>query len=245
MNAPASSASASADAEPGNLAAAPAEGVFAQLRDSAAPDWQRYTRHAFVRALGEGTLPAASFRHYLIQDYLFLIQFARAYALAVYKSDTLDDMRQAGRGMSAIIDREMSLHVGFCAGWGLSEADMAATTEATATVAYTRYVLERGMAGDLLDLHVALAPCIVGYAEIANWLKANPATRLDGNPYRSWIETYAAPDYQEVAAGEIAYLDRLFAQRGGLSRFSSLAQTFATATRLEIGFWEMGLHRLE
>ena len=29
------------------------------------------------------------------------------------------------------------------------------------------FVLERGMAGDLLDLHVALAPCIVGYAEIA------------------------------------------------------------------------------
>ncbi len=225
-------------------AAASAEGVFAQLRDAAAQEWQLYTRHPFVRSLGDGTLPSAAFRHYLIQDYLFLIQFARVYALAVYKSETLDDMRQAGSGLSAIIDREMALHVGYCAGWGLTEADMAATPEAAATVAYTRYVLERGMAGDLLDLHVALAPCVVGYAEIANWLMADSATRLAGNPYRAWIETYAAPDYQEVAASEIAYLDRLFAQRGSLPRFNGLAKTFATATRLEIGFWDMGLSQL-
>lgn len=227
----------------GEVTAAPAEGVFSQLRQAASEEWQLYTRHAFVRGLGDATLPAAAFRHYLVQDYLFLIQFGRAYALAVYKSDTLEDMRQAGRGLSAIVDREMALHVGYCAGWGLTEADMAATPEATATVAYTRFVLDRGMAGDLLDLHVALAPCIVGYAEIAGWLMADPGTRLEGNPYRAWIETYAAPDYQEVAAGQIAYLDRLFAQRGSLARFAGLAKTFATATRLEIGFWDMGLNR--
>ena len=74
-----------------------------------------------MRQLGTGTLPEAAFRHYLIQDYLFLIQFARAYALAVYKSDTLGDMRQAAGGMSAILDIEMGLHVEFCRGWGLSE----------------------------------------------------------------------------------------------------------------------------
>ena len=59
------------------------------------------------------------------------------------------------------------------------------------------------MAGDLLDLHVALAPCIVGYAEIAAELIADPATRLEGNPYRDWIEMYAGEEYREVAAAEI------------------------------------------
>ena len=217
--------------------------LFDRLRKAAGEEWTRYTRHEFVRRLGDGTLEQAAFRHYLIQDYLFLIHFARAYALAVYKSDTLADMRQAGASLSAILDLEMGLHVKFCAGWGLDEDAMTAAPEATGTLAYTRFVLERGMAGDLLDLHVALAPCIVGYAEIASWLTADPATRLEGNPYRTWIEAYAAPDYQEVAAGEIAYLDRLFAQRGSLSRFGSLAKTFATATRLEVGFWDMGLNR--
>ena len=62
--------------------------LFDRLKESCAKDWQKYTEHEFVRQLGAGTLPEAAFRHYLIQDYLFLIQFARAYALAVYKSDT-------------------------------------------------------------------------------------------------------------------------------------------------------------
>jgi len=218
-----------------------ANGLFDQLKTGCAEDWERYTGHAFVRQLGAGSLPQAAFRHYLIQDYLFLIQFARAYALAVYKSDTLTDMRQAAAGMSAILDIEMGLHVQFCEGWGLTEADMAAAPEASACMAYTRFVLERGMAGDLLDLHAALAPCIVGYAEIAARLAADPETRMAGNPYAAWIEMYAGDDYQEVAQSEKHFLDDLMARRGGPGRMASLSQTFASATRLEVDFWQMGL----
>ena len=176
-------------------------GLFDRLREAAGEEWTRYTRHEFVRRLGDGSLEQAAFRHYLIQDYLFLIHFARAYALAVYKSDTLADMRQAGASLSAILDLEMGLHVKFCAGWGLDEDAMAAAPEATGTLAYTRFVLERGMAGDLLDLHVALAPCIVGYAEIAAELMADPATKLEGNPYREWIEMYAGEEYRAGGGG--------------------------------------------
>jgi len=220
-------------------------GLFARLRDAARPSWDRYVHHPFVSALGAGTLPGGAFRHYLVQDYLFLIHFARAYALAAYKADTLADMRAAASSMAAILDLEMGLHVQYCAGWGLMEADMAATPEAQATLAYTRFVLERGMAGDLLDLHVALAPCVVGYAEIAASLLADPATRLDGNPYRAWMEMYAAPEYRQVAAAQVALLDRLSQTRGGEARFDALTRTFEAASRLEAGFWEMGLKGLD
>ena len=80
---------------------------------------------------------------------------------------------------------------------------MASAPEAAETMAYTRYVLDRGMAGDLLDLHVALAPCIVGYAEIG----AAMGTAADDHPYQAWIEMYASDDYQQVAADEICLLD--------------------------------------
>lgn len=72
--------------------------------------------------------------------------------------------------MKAIVDVELGLHVGFCQEWGISEQELAELPEARATLAYTRYVLDTGNRGDLLDLHVALAPCLVGYGEIANWL---------------------------------------------------------------------------
>ena len=116
---------------------------------------------------------------------------------------------------------------------------MAATPEAQETMAYTRYVLEAGNAGDLLDLHVALAPCIVGYAEIGSMLASKG--RMDGNPYRPWIDMYASNEYQAAARRQIKQMDSLLARRGGEGRFASLVETFGEATRLETAFWEMGL----
>ena len=56
-------------------------GLFRRLREACAGDWAAYTWHPFVQGLSDGTLPLAAFRRYLIQDYLFLIHFARAKAL--------------------------------------------------------------------------------------------------------------------------------------------------------------------
>ncbi len=215
--------------------------LFARLRDACAEDWRAYTEHEFVRRLAGGTLPEGAFRHYLAQDYLFLIQFARAYGLAVYKSETLGDMRGAGLALSAILDVEIGLHLQYCAGWGLDEAAMEAAPEDPATIAYTRYVLDTGLRGDLLDLHVALAPCVIGYGEIGARLAADPATKMDGNPYREWIAMYAGADYQEVAEAARAQLDDLLARRGGPDRVAPLEAIFRQATRLEADFWRMGL----
>jgi len=217
------------------------DSFFARLRDSCADDWRAYTEHAFVQQLAAGTLPEASFRHYLIQDYLFLIHFARAYGLAIYKADNLVDMRAAAATVNALLDVEMRLHVEYCAGWGIAETDIQAAPEAGATMAYTRYVLERGLAGDSLDLMVALAPCVVGYGEIGATLAADPTTRLADNPYASWIEMYAGEDYRTVAIAAVAQLDRLAAERLTPAREDALRTTFCQATRLEAAFWEMGL----
>ncbi len=225
--------------------------LFARLREHCDAEWRAYVDHPFVRGLGDGTLPEACFRHYLGQDYLFLIHLARAYALAAYKSDDLADMRHASEAMAAIVDMEMGLHVEFCAGWGLGEADLAALPEAPETLAYTRYVLERGLGGDILDLHVALAPCVVGYAEIGAALAGQPAEKLGGNPYRAWIEMYGGADYQAVARTQVAHIDDLAWRRAGLDgdaakagdqgRMPGLITTFRQATVLEAAFWDMGL----
>src|SRR5712691_4870539 len=215
--------------------------LFARLRAAAGETWPAYTRHDFVFQLAKGDLPEAAFRRYLVQDYLFLLHFARAWGLAVYKSDTLAEMRRAQALVAATLDVEIGLHVEYCRGWGLSEAQMAAEPEALETVAYTRFVLDRGLAGDRLDLEVALAPCIVGYAEIAAERLASNTTKLDGNPYKSWLDMYAGADYQGLAREAAAALDEQFARRGGEGRFAALAAAFATATRLEADFWRMGL----
>ncbi len=220
-------------------------GLFSRLKEANEDVWTAYTDHEFVKGLQSGTLPKPAFEHYLRQDYLFLIHFARAYALAAYKADTLADIRAAAATMSALIDTEMQLHVDYCKDWGISEAEMQATEEDPQNMAYTRYVLEKGHAGDLLDLHVALAPCVIGYGDIGRRLVQSAATKTENNPYMPWIDMYASEDYQSVASAAIEQIDILAVTRFTDARFENLSKTFREATRLEVGFWQMGLDILE
>ena len=216
-------------------------GLFDRLKSTAAAEWQAYTHHAFTDAMGDGTLPEAAFRRYLVQDYLFLIEFARAYALAIYKSPSLADMREAAAGVAAILDVEMDLHVQLCARWGLAPDMLERATPAAEMLAYTRYVLDTGMRGDLLALKVALAPCVIGYAEIARRLAAIPGALEARNPYAVWIGEYAGDAYQDIAARATAHLDGLGERYVTAAREAELADIFREATRLETDFWAMGL----
>ncbi|MFW5678682.1 MAG: thiaminase II [Pseudomonadota bacterium] len=223
----------------------PTETALARLIRANGADWEAFTRHRFVEGLGDGSLPEEAFRFYLVQDYRFLIHFARAWALAAFKSDDLDDIKSAAAVVHTLVDEEMQLHVETCAGWGLDEATLRTTPEHPANAAYTRYVLERGLAGDLADLLAALAPCVIGYAEIGARLASTPEATADTNPYAGWVRTYAGDAYQSGAATAAAQLERVLQRRLGPEpwtspRWPDLVATFGQATRLEIGFWEMG-----
>jgi len=215
-----------------------ADGLFGRLVAAAPGPWREYTEHAFVRGLGDGSLPRAAFQRYLVQDYLFLIHFCRAYGLAIYKTVDLADMRAFQATLDAILNHEMALHIAYSAEWGLSERDLVGTPEHPANLAYTRFVLDCGLAGDLLDLAVALSPCVVGYAVIGRGLAASA---VPTTPYRQWIDAYAGVEYGAVAQGAVALLDRLWARRGGPGRADDLARLFGRACELERDFWQMGL----
>ena len=224
--------------------------VFESLRSQANETWFAYVEHEFVKQLGDGSLPRQGFLHYLKQDYIFLIHFARAWALAVYKSDRIDEMRTCAATVHALIDEEMRLHIGTCAAEGIDEATLAATVEEPENLAYTRFVIDIGMKGDLLDLLVALSPCVFGYGEIKNRLAASINGSTADHPYHDWIKTYAGSDYQ-VARDRVGVLLENVASRFTGSncidspRWPELLKTFEVATRLEADFWGMGLRTTE
>lgn len=213
-----------------------------QWRTACPAEWQAYTRHAFVRGLGDGTLPRAAFLQYLVQDYVFLVHFCRAWSLAIVKAETLEETRACTGILDALVNHEMALHVQTCAAEGIGEATLYGATEEIETLAYTRYVMDAGLQGDFLDLMAALAPCCFGYGEIGLWL----AQEAGDTPYRAWIDTYADPDYQQAMAQVGAMIDGAARRRLGeaptaSARWPQLQHRFTTATRLEAGFWDMGL----
>lgn len=216
--------------------------IFPKWRAAAGADWTAYTRHAFVEGLADGTLPRAAFLHYLVQDYVFLVHFGRAWALALTKADTLEEMRFCAQTVNALIVDETRLHVRLCAAAGIEEAALFAAEEARENLAYTRYVLDAGHSGDFVDLLAALAPCVLGYGEIG----ARLGREATGGAYRDWIDSYAGDDYQATCATVGGLIDGAVARRLGpdpeaTPRWRDVCRRFGAATRLEVGFWDMGL----
>lgn len=218
--------------------------LFPKLRTASQPNWDAYVNHAFVQGLQKGSLPRAAFQHYMRQDYVFLVHFSRAWALAVVKADTVDEMKLAAGTLDALVNHEMALHVETCATWGISETELFETEEHPANLAYTRYVLDAGLSGDFLDIIMALAPCVLGYGEIGLSLKADHAP---DTPYKNWIDTYAGDEYQDACQAVGALLDHAVERRLGATPHTAqnwphFQKRFNTATRLEVGFWDMALN---
>lgn len=206
-------------------------------RPDIAPSWRLYTRHPFVMGLGDGSLPLASFKSYLVQDYLYLIHFARANALAGYKAANMQDI-SAAAAIVLHIDRETRLHLEYCEAFGLRREDIERTEEHPTCTAYSRYMLDVGQSSDWLALQVALAPCLLGYGAIAQHLHANQLSKREGNPYWTWIQNYVADDYvQAVKTG--SELLELHAVQQSPTRIEELVRIFKHAVKMEIAFWDM------
>lgn len=201
------------------------------------PVWQRYINHPFVLGLGNGDLPLKSFKGYLVQDYLYLVHFVRANALASYKAKNMEDIA-AGARMVSHIYTEMQLHLDYCKEFGLSKDEIEATEEHQACTAYTRYVLDIGQSEDWLGLQVALAPCLLGYGAIAKQLHSDPRTKTEGNTYWKWILKYVAEDYVQAVQTGSALMEKNAVLQSP-TRIEEFVKIFIHATKMEIGFWEM------
>ncbi|KAH0525940.1 hypothetical protein TsFJ059_009338 [Trichoderma semiorbis] len=199
--------------------------------------WKEFVYHPFVMALGNGTLPLESFKGYIIQDYLYLVHFSRANALAAYKAKSIGDISRSNEIVTHIL-HEMKLHINYCNSFGISEPEIQATEELQACTAYTRYVLDVGQSEDWLALQMALAPCLLGYGAVAKMLHAHAETVREGNTYWDWIENYNADDYVEAVRLGSELIEKNIRLQSP-SRIEELVKIFVHATKMEIGFWEM------
>ena len=217
--------------------------VFNLLKEKNLKNWLLYTKHDFVNLLSSDSLEEKYFLNYLIQDYLFLIQFSKAWSLAVLKSDTLEEMKIAANTVNELINFEMELHIKLCGSYNISKNDLESANEENENIAYTRYVLELGYSGDFLDLLSALAPCVLGYGEIG---KNGKNLKIKTPMYKKWIDTYSSDEYQDVCKNVANLIDQAFLLRLGSDyvntyKWNKVNKIFNKATLLEIDFWNMAL----
>jgi thiaminase/transcriptional activator TenA len=209
--------------------------LYQQLRNDCKIEWENYVNHPFVQQLANQTLPRTQFLNWMVQDYFYLIQYARAYALLAYKADTIPQMQSASTILHGLLHEEMSLHRATLDSAGI---DLTTAKESLETLAYSRYIIDRAQSGDILDLLVTLSPCLAGYGEIGLRLIAN--VTLENHLYREWIETYAGPAYHTLLHEGLAQLESLAATHGATARYPLLLKQFRQSVQLETAFWNAG-----
>ncbi len=211
--------------------------VTAGIRIKAAEIWRREREHPFVRGLGDGSLPVDKFRFYLEQDYLFLIEYCRVFALASAKARDLQSMNLFAALLVDTLKIEMQLHRDYCKRLGIEPTSLEAAQVAPVTHAYTRHLLTVAYAGTITEILAAVLPCQLGYAEIGSALAREG--RGGGNSfYAEWIATYTSAEFTQGAQRLTDLLDNI-AEGLPTRETNHLETLFLTSSRYEYLFWEM------
>jgi thiaminase (transcriptional activator TenA) len=191
--------------------------------------------HPVVRGIAEGSLDEERFRRWLVQDYLFLLDYVRLFALAAARAPDTDALGRMVDLAHSTFHDELSLHRSYAAEFGLTEGDLDGAEKSRTCAAYTDFLLRTAATGDFADILAALLPCMWGYSELG---RAMAAAGMPAEPrYRRWVETYADPGFAELAAWCARLLDRAAA---GLppARLRQLEALFGTSLDHELAFWE-------
>jgi thiaminase (transcriptional activator TenA) len=208
-----------------------------ELRIAAADCWQAQLEHPFIEGIADGSLDPDRFRSYIRQDYLYLIDYGRTFAIACAKAPRLDTMRGFAQLAQSTLGTEMDLHRSYAAEWGISQSDLEAEQPALATRAYPDFLLRTAAVGDFGELVAALLPCMWAYSEIGKALAQRPAP--DEERYARWIEMYASDDFAELAQWCRAECDEASADAGSDGR-RRMRHAFLASSGYELDFWEAG-----
>jgi len=216
---------------------------FAQeLMDAAAPVWEKFYKHPFIRGMIDGTLDHEKFAWYLMQDSQYLKDYAKVYATAFIKADDVHIMRRIYRDMSVILSDESMMHIRYLKGMGYSEDDAFAAPTAPENREYLDYMLKVAKEGSVAEGLISLMPCTFSYYHIAAYAhgEATKLGTLENNFFADWINDYIAEIYKGIYDRTIVLCNDITADLDKAQK-ERLKEIFVRSSEYELGFWDMAM----
>ncbi len=212
--------------------------VTDRLLADAAEIWEKYHAHPFVTGIGDGSLPQEKFRYYMIQDYLYLYEYAKVFAIGVSKARDERTMALFAGYVDRILHGEMEIHRGYMKRLGIDLSEAEAACARLANLSYTSYMLKTAYEEGPAEIAASILSCAVSYEVIARKL----AERFPGcakHPfYGEWIRGYADEGYHEANV-ELAELVERLAAGYAEKQVRHLSEIFRVCSLYELCFWDM------
>ena len=205
-----------------------------QLLEDGAEIWAAQKNHPFVTELAAGTLDRDAFRHWIEQDYRYLLDYARLFAIAGAKARDEQTMTDLLSIAHSTLNSEMDLHREFAAEYGISREELEQVRKSPTCEGYTSFLLRTAYEGSIAEISAALYPCGQGFLDIGD----HAAELADGDhQYTPWIETYTSEEFREVVGLMREFVDRCGKRYPG--EHEAMREAFLTSARFEYQFWEM------
>jgi thiaminase/transcriptional activator TenA len=218
-----------------------ADKFSARLKRRAENVWHAIGEHPFLRELHRGDLPMDRFTYFILQDYVYLLDFAQVLCLGGAKSPDLETLELFCRHALGAVEVERSFHSSFGKSLGFSRAQLDAVAMAPTTRAYINHLQSVARGGTLGEIVAAVLPCYWIYGEVGRRLyKSRPRKP---KIYREWIEIYASEEFWRPVREQIHLMDRFGAAANGHEK-KRMSEYFMLSSRYEFLFWEQA-YRME
>ena len=203
---------------------------------AAEPIYRQIVAHPFLAGLADGTLDVQAFRFYIVEDTLYLREFARTLSITAAKAPKEEWIVAFDRDAIGSLEAERALHESYFRDFGLTEAELENRPPAPTTLAYTSYLLATAYASDFGEALSAVLPCYWIYLEVGKAL----AKRGSPNPlYQRWVDNYGSEGYEKTVDSVLAIMDEVAAESGPSAR-ARMIRHYVTTSRYEWMFWDMG-----
>lgn len=201
------------------------------------PIWDAYLEHPFVKGIGEGWLDREKFKHYMKQDYVYLIEYARVFALGSAKAHDLKTMTTFANLLHGTLNFEMDLHRDYARKFNITPEELEATEPSATTTAYTSYMLNVSQRGGIENVTAAVLACAWSYNYIGKQLAKWPGA-LEHEFYGNWVRMYSSEQFTQLANDCIDLVNEL--AKGKPEReLDALEEIFLITNRFEYMFWDM------
>lgn len=204
---------------------------------SAKDIWDSYYEHPFVKGIGTGELEIEKFRYYMIQDYLYLLEYAKIFALGVVKAKDEETMRIFAELVNSTLNSETNIHKDYMKRLSISNEEIVNAKSSLTNTSYTNYMLWVSQNEGLLQLAVAVLSCSWSYKMIADKLSEIPGS-TEHEFYGEWIRGYISPEYNVVNSNIIKLVDKL-GENCSKEEIENLKTIFINCSRYEYMFWDM------
>lgn len=204
------------------------------LQSAVEPLWEATLDHPIVEGIGDGTLDEEPFRRWVRQDYVYLIEYSRVFALGAAHAPDIERMGRFATLLDETINTEMDLHRSYAAEFDISESELEATEPTPTTQAYTDFLVRAGYEG-FGETVAALLPCMWGFNVTAQRL--DEQGKPDHEQYAQWIDTYAGEEFTTLTEWCKELMDDV-AMNASPDALDTYRDLFITSARYEYMFWD-------